>query len=44
MLRNKRGMEMVQAAILIALAIAVGIVFRSEIMEFVSNTFADLNG
>jgi len=37
-------MEMVQAAILIALAIAVGVIFRSEIMEFVRNTFADLNG
>ena len=44
MLRNTRGMEMVQAAILIALAIAVGVIFRSEIMEFVRNTFADLNG
>lgn len=44
MLRNKRGMEMVQVAILVAIAVAIGLIFKSEIVEFVNNTFGDLNG
>ena len=44
MLKNKRGMEMVQVAILIALAIALGIIFKTEITEFINNTFDGLNG
>ncbi len=43
MFTNKKGMEMVQVAILIALAIAIGLIFRTEITEFVNNTFKDLN-
>ena len=43
MLRNKKGMEMVQVAIFIALAISLGIIFRSQITEFINTTFADLN-
>ena len=43
LLGNKKGMEMVQVAILIALAVALGIIFRSEITTFVNNTFRDLN-
>ena len=47
-LRERRGsaapMEMVQGAILIALAVAIRIIFKSEITEFVNNTFKDLNG
>lgn len=43
MLRNKKGMEMVQVAILIALAISLGIIFRLQITEFINTTFADLN-
>ena len=43
MLRNKRGMEMVQVAILIALAIALGLIFRTQITQFVNSVFADLN-
>ena len=43
MLRNKKGMEMVQVAILIALAISLGIIFRSQVTEFINTTFADLN-
>ena len=42
--RNRSGMEMVQVAILIALAVALGIIFRTEITEFVNNTFRTLNG
>lgn len=44
MLRNKRGMELVQVAILIALAVALGLIFKTEITEFVNNTFEGLNG
>ncbi len=40
---NKKGMEMVQVAILIALAVALGIIFRTEITKFVNNTFSTLN-
>ncbi len=43
-IKNKKGMEMVQVAILIALAVALGLIFKSEITEFVNNTFAGLNG
>lgn len=37
-------MEMVQVAILIALAVAIGLIFKSEITTFVNNTFKTLNG
>ena len=40
---NKKGMEMVQVAILIALAVALGIIFRTEITRFVNNVFSTLN-
>lgn len=43
-MKNKKGMEMVQVAILIAIAIALGVIFRTQITEFVNNTFAALNG
>ncbi|MDY6037828.1 MAG: Flp1 family type IVb pilin [Eubacterium sp.] len=43
MLKNKKGMEMVQVAILIALAISLGVIFREQITEFINSTFADLN-
>lgn len=43
MFANKKGMEMVQVAILIALAIALGLIFKTEITEFVNNTFKGLN-
>ncbi len=42
-LAKKSGMEMVQVAILIALAITLGLIFRTQITTFVNNTFADLN-
>ncbi len=37
--RRKGGMEMVQVAILVAIAIALGLIFRSEITAFVNKTF-----
>lgn len=40
---NKRGMEMVQVAILVAIAIVLGLIFKTEITGFVNKTFADLN-
>lgn len=40
---NKKGMEMVQVAILIAIAVAVGVIFKSQISGFVSETFDALN-
>ena len=44
---NKRigneGMEMIQVAILIALAIILGLIFKSEIVAFVNKTFTNLN-
>lgn len=43
MWRSRSGMEMVQVAILIALAVALGIIFRTEITQFVNNTFKLLN-
>ena len=42
-LKNKRGMEMVQVAILIAIAITLGLIFRTQITQFVTNTLSDLN-
>jgi len=44
MLRNKRGMELVQVAIMIGLAVALGLIFKTEITEFVNDTFRGLNG
>ena len=41
---NKKGMEMVQVAILVAIAIALGLIFRTEITAFIDKTFVDLNG
>lgn len=35
---------MVQVAILVALAITLGLIFKTEITEFVNNTFEGLNG
>ena len=40
---NKRGMEMVQVAILVAIAIVLGLIFKSEITSFVNKTFESLN-
>lgn len=42
--RNKKGMELVQVAILVAIAIALGLIFKTEITDFVNKTFEGLNG
>lgn len=43
MFSNKRGMEMVQVAILVAIAVAVGIIFKSSIVDFVNRIFGNLD-
>lgn len=40
---NKKGMEMVQVAILVAIAIGLGLLFKGQIGEFITNTFESLN-
>lgn len=41
---NKQGMELVQVAILIAIAVALGLIFKAQIGEFVNNVFGELLG
>ena len=41
-LKSKRGMEMVQVAILIAIAVTLGLIFRERIMDFIDGTFDSL--
>ena len=42
--RSKKGMELVQVAILVALAVALGLIFKTEITDFVNKTFEGLDG
>ena len=39
---KKSGMEMVQVAVLICIAVAVGLVFKEKILAFVNSTFDGL--
>ena len=41
-LRAQGGMELVQVAILIAIAIFLGLIFKDKIGKFVNNVFGDL--
>lgn len=41
---SKKGMELVQVAILIGIAIGLGIIFKDQIGSFVSKTFDSLLG
>lgn len=41
---NKKGMELVQVAILVAIAVALGLIFKTEITDFVNKTFDGLDG
>lgn len=43
-MRSKKGMELVQVAILVALAVALGLIFKTEITDFVNKTFEGLDG
>ena len=40
---NKQGMEIVQVAILVALAVTLGLIFKEQISTFVNNTFGALS-
>jgi len=40
---NKSGMEMVQVAILVAIAVAIGLIFKGSITKFVNQIFDNLN-
>ncbi|MDD4582954.1 MAG: Flp1 family type IVb pilin [Eubacteriales bacterium] len=42
MKKNKKGMEMVQVALLIGIAVALGLVFRERIMDFIDSIFDGL--
>ncbi|HHU17715.1 MAG: hypothetical protein ACOX4V_10170 [Anaerovoracaceae bacterium] len=39
---NKKGMEMVQVAILVAIAVGLGLIFKEKIGEFINITFENL--
>ena len=41
-LKAQEGMELVQVAILIAIAIFLGLIFKDKIGKFVNNVFGDL--
>ena len=41
--RPSAGMELVQVAILVAIAIVIGLIFRTQIEEFVNNVFSNLS-
>ena len=41
--RRSKGMEMVQVAILVAIAIILGLIFKSEITSFINKTLQSLN-
>lgn len=40
--KSRKGMELVQVGILIAIAIAIGIIFKNEITAFIEGTFEGL--
>jgi hypothetical protein len=39
---NKKGMEMVQVAILVAIAVGLDLIFKEKIGEFINITFENL--
>ena len=41
---SRKGMELVQVGILIAIAVGIGLIFREQIGSFVDNTFGQLLG
>jgi len=42
MKNSKKGMEMVQVAILVAIAIGLGLLFKEHITNFIEDTFSGL--
>lgn len=43
-LKSNSGMELVQVAVLVAIAIVVGLIFKTQIMGFVNDVFSALTG
>ena len=43
-MRSKKGMELVQVGILIAIAVCIGLVFKTQIGNFIKETFDALTG
>ena len=41
--RSRRGMELVQVAILVAIAVALGLIFKTQITDFVNRAFESLH-
>ena len=44
LLGNKKGMEMVQVAILVAIAVTIGLIFKTQITEFVNEMNTEYSG
>ena len=42
--KSKKGMELVQVGILIAIAVGIGLIFKDKIGTFVNDTFSELLG
>ena len=42
-IRSKRGMELVQVAILVDIAVALGLIFKTQLTDFVNKTFQGLS-
>lgn len=42
-IKSKKGMELVQVAILVAIAVALGLIFKTQITDFVNTTFEGLS-
>ncbi|MBQ4506488.1 MAG: hypothetical protein II971_04480 [Firmicutes bacterium] len=40
--RKRSGMELVQVAILVAIAVALGLIFKTQITNFVNSVFGKL--
>jgi len=43
-IRSRKGMELVQVGILIAVAVGLGLVFKDKTGQFVNDTFSSLLG
>ena len=42
--RSRKGMELVQVGILIAIAVGIGIIFKDKVSTFINDTFSTLLG
>ena len=42
-IKSKKGMELVQVAILVSIAVALGLIFKTQITDFVNTTFEGLS-